>query len=62
MKILECHARVTKFLKIIVIPYENNENHENPRIRFENDENNENVKIIFENYETNEIHIIQYEN
>ena len=41
---------------IFVIPCQNNENHEVPRIPLQNHENHKNLTIPFKNYENHEIH------
>ena len=49
MKILEFHARITKIKNNNGIPFENLENHENPRIPLENNDNHENLEKTKDN-------------
>ena len=60
MKLLEFHARITKIMKKIVIPW--NENHEIPIIPRNNNENHYNFIIPRQNHEHLEISRIQRQN
>ena len=42
-------------MKIMIIPYENNENHGNHTILLENNENHENLRIPFDHHENYKI-------
>ena len=62
MKFLEFNARITKIMKQIIIPRQNNENYAIHRISRQNHENHTNLIIPRQNYENHEIHRIQCQN
>ena len=56
------HARITKIIKFYRIPRQNNENHENLIIPRDDHENNEIPRISYQNHTNHENSIIPKQN